>query len=177
MPTMNEIEDLTRDYARARDLLTKAVDSLELAMKAERDKRIAGVKGLVGEAANARNRLAAAIEKSPDLFVRPRTVVVDGVKVGFQKSKGKVVFSLTADKVVAKIRALFSKAKAESLIKVEETPIKKALENLPADELKKIGVKIDGAGDEVYIAPIDGAVQKLVDALLKDAVDKETADE
>lgn len=169
MPTMNEIEDLTRDYARAWGLLALSLDSLEKALAVERDKRITGIKGLAVETAAARERLSAAIEAAPELFVKPRSVVVENVKVGFQKDKGKVVFSLKPEKVIAKIRALFSKAKAESLIAVKESPVKEALEKLPADELKKIGVKIDGAGDRVLIKHVDTDVEKLVARMLKTA--------
>uniref|UniRef100_UPI00248EC44C hypothetical protein n=1 Tax=Thalassobaculum salexigens TaxID=455360 RepID=UPI00248EC44C len=59
----------------------------------------------------------------------------------------------------------------ESLIKVTETPVKSALANLPTADLKRIGVTVTQTGDQVYIAPTDSEIDKLVDALVKEAAE------
>ncbi len=55
------------------------------------------------------------------------------------------------------------------LIATSERPAKEALANLTAAELKKLGISVTDGGDAVFIKPADSAVDKMVDALLKDA--------
>ena len=62
---------------------------------------------------------------------------------------------------------------ADVLIRTKEAPVKEALAQLTAAELKKIGVTIEDAGDTVVIKPVDSEVDKLVDALLKGAASDE----
>ena len=40
--------------------------------------------------AQADANLKAAIEQAPGLFVKPRTIVLHGLKLGYQKGKGKI---------------------------------------------------------------------------------------
>jgi len=47
--------------------------------------------------------------------------------------------------------------------------IKKAACNLDAATLKRLGIEIADAGDEVVIAPVDSALDKLLDRLLEEA--------
>ena len=47
-----------------------------------------------------------------------------------------------------------------------------ALGDLLADELKKLGISVTEGGDAIFIKPVDSAVDKLVDALLKEATEE-----
>ncbi len=58
---------------------------------------------------------------------------------------------------------------ADVLIKLKETPVKDALAQLSAAELKKLGVTVSEAGDQVVVKPVDSEVDKMVDALMKEA--------
>jgi hypothetical protein len=58
---------------------------------------------------------------------------------------------------------------ADALIITKESVSREALKDLPGDKLKRIGVNISGSGDSIIIKPIDGDVDKIVQALLKDA--------
>lgn len=88
------------------------------------------------------------------------------MKVGYQKGKGTISFE-DADSVVARIKKHLPD-QADVLIKLKETPVKDALAQLSAADLKKIGVTVSEAGDQVVIKPVDSEVDKMVDALLKD---------
>ena len=55
------------------------------------------------------------------------------------------------------------------LIKTTEKPIKDGLSALPADKLKKLGVKVTDDTNKIVIKPVDSEVDKIVDALLGDA--------
>jgi hypothetical protein len=70
--------------------------------------------------------------------------------------------------VVARIKKHLPE-QADVLIKLKETPVKDALAQLSAAELKKLGVTVSEAGDQVVVKPVDSEVDKMVDALMKEA--------
>ena len=51
---------------------------------------------------------------------------------------------------------------------VTEKPNKDALADMPAGDLKKLGIELTETGDAVVIKPVDGEVDKICTALLKD---------
>ncbi len=164
MVTLKEIEGLTQKFADARALLADVVASC----KFEREQIVRNyrkrIKDAVDKAKQRQAELRVAIESNPDLFARPRTQIFHGVKVGFRKATGKIEFD-DADQVVKLIRKHFPD-QFDALVKVKETPIKKALENLSAGELKKLGIEVAETGDVVLIKDAAGEVDKLVAALL-----------
>jgi hypothetical protein len=106
-------------------------------------------------------------------------VVLHGVQVGFEKGKGTISFG-DADQVVALIEKKLPDL-ADTLIAVKKAPIKKAVAQLSAAQLKAIGCSITGAEDRVVVRAVDSAVDKLVAALLKSlgdeaALSEESAD-
>jgi hypothetical protein len=99
-------------------------------------------------------------------------ITPDGIRVGFAKQKGKVEWD-DEDQVVKLIDKHFPE-QAETLTKVKRTPVKGALVNLTAAELKKIGCRITESGDVVVIKPQDSEVEKLVDKMLATEVEEES---
>lgn len=55
----------------------------------------------------------------------------------------------------------------------KKKPAKDALKQLGVKDLARLGVTLIDAGDEIVIKPVDGEIDKLVNALLKDATDGE----
>lgn len=166
---MNAIDSISKRasvYSDARQLLTEKVTAFNDGLAALRKDHIPGVKKAVARAAEAEAALRALIEANPDCFTKPKTQVFSGVKVGYQKGKGTISFE-DADSVVARIKKHLPD-QADVLIKQKETPVKDALAQLSAADLKKIGVTVSEAGDQVVIKPVDSEVDKMVDALLKD---------
>jgi hypothetical protein len=145
MSTLAEIERYTKDYADARGRLAATVQDLEDKINAIKRQYLPGLKVQVGIAKAHKAVLKVCLEESGPLFVKPRTIVICGVKVGLQKGKGKIEWGDT-EKVVALIEKYFPD-QAELLIKTTKKPIKKALENLSAAELKKLGEGKDEADD------------------------------
>lgn len=171
-PTLSIIETLTKRYAEARAGLSARVGELQAELDALKRKRLLGIKTALAHAAEAEAALRTAIEAAPHLFVRPKTLVLHGVKIGFRKAPGKLVWD-DADQVVALIKRHLPD-QADVLIVTKETPSKPALAQLPAADLKRLGVRVIETGEEVLVAPTDSEVDKLVDALLKDARDTAT---
>lgn len=160
------VEFHAKQFAAARRILNERVQ----ACKAERDaimrRHLRGIKGAAAACAQYQAELRAAIEAHPDLFVKPRTVTLHGIKVGYQKGKGRIEWADTA-KVVELIRRHLG-PEAAALIKVSETPIREALLTLDLAALKKIGCTVVETGDQIVIKDTADAVDKLVARLLAD---------
>lgn len=162
--SIEEIEVIAKAYAEAYDALRLEVRALEAAVVLLKARRLPKIRQYAAAAANAKAELEAAVDAGRPLFKRPKTRILHGIKVGLQKGKGKISFD-DAAAVIKRIRAKLPR-KAKALIKVTETPVKAALGQLSADELKKIGVTVHDAEDQVVAAPTDSDIDKLVDALL-----------
>lgn len=170
MSTMTDIEARARLFAARRERLAAIVAELTAAIDALKRDRMAELKRAVGAAAEAHEQLRALIEAAPQLFDRPRTVLLHGIKLGYQKGKGSIEFD-SPERLMARIRQHLPE-QAEYLIGCEYFPLKSALAQLPAADLKKIGVSIVGSDDQIVIKPADSGVDKLVEALVKGAVEQ-----
>ena len=127
--------------------------------------------GRLSDAADKRSVLQLQVEQGRHLFVKPRTLVFHGIKVGLQKGKGGIEIR-DPDRTVALIEKHYTQSEAELLLRITKKPNKEALEELTADELKKLAVHVVDAGDQVVIKPADSEVDKVVAALLKGATDE-----
>jgi len=166
MATLGEIERMTQEFSAEREKLSERIRSLEDEINTLKRKRLPLIKASVKTVMEKQDVLKAALEVSKGLFVKPKTMVFHGVKIGFQKAKGKITWP--DDETVVKLIKKHLPEQAELLIKVTEKPIKDALSNLSAADLKKIGVTVEETSDQVVIKSTDGEIDKFVDALLKE---------
>ncbi len=164
---LTQIESATFKYSKARAELGDLVGVLHEQIEALKRTHLSAIKQAVGRASKCHGELKAIIEAHPGAFTQPRTQTFHGIKVGFRKGSGGIAFD-DAAKVVELVEKHFADL-ADTLIKTTKVPIKKALENLDVAQLKKIGCTVSDTGDEVVIKPVDGEVEKAVNALLKDA--------
>ena len=165
--TMDDIAALARAYAQTRDALEETAEEIRAMQRRAVASRLRGLKSRVAETAAARDALHAAIESRPDLFEKPRTVAVDGVKFGYRKLPGKVTIPDEAE-AIKLLRRKFPD-RATALVKTRESLDKGGLANMAAADLAKIGVTVTEAGDEVTIKAAKADIDKLVEALLDDA--------
>lgn len=170
MTNLTEIEKLAGDYARSSKELAAQV--LKFQDQVEKIKRefLEKIRPAAERTAEDRALLSAAIQQNPDLFVKPRTCVLHGIKLGLQKQKGEMEIADEAT-TIRLIRKLFPD-EAEALIQVRESVIKSALNNLPAGDLRRLGVTIGHDTDAVLIKSTVGDVEKFVGKLISDAADK-----
>jgi hypothetical protein len=166
MAELIEIEKLTRGYSDARSSLAATLSDLDQRIEALKRQFLPGIKVQVGIAKERQSLLLAAIEASKALFIKPRTIILHGIKVGFGKGKGKLIID-DQEATIRLIKKHFPE-QAEALIKTKETPRKSGLETLSVAELKSVGVKVEDTGDRIIIAPVDSQVEKLVDKLLEE---------
>ncbi|MBX3654145.1 MAG: hypothetical protein KIS62_12335 [Ramlibacter sp.] len=143
--TMDTISRRADVYAAARALLQERVTALNEGLAA----------------------LHTLVADNPGLFVKPKTQVFAGIKVGFAKGKGAITYD-KPEVLIARIKRLLPE-QADILIDTKEKPNKAALALLSAADLKKLGCTVADTGDQAVVRPVDGAVDKLVAALLKSA--------
>ena len=170
---LTEIEQHARAYADARRVLSERVQALQAEIECVKRRKLAGIKNAVAVCADRHDSLSAAIQAAPELFARPRTKVLSGIRVGFGKQKGRLIIN-DAEKTLNLIRRHLAD-QADMLIKTTEKPLKTALEKLTVAELKRIGVTVLDDGDKIVIKPTDSEVDKLVNALLAEAEQFEAA--
>jgi hypothetical protein len=167
MSTLFDIETSTKKFSDARTNLGDLVQSLNDGIELMKRDYMTKIKKAVVVAAEKKADLHALISESQDLFVKPRTVIFHGIKVGMAKGKGSIEWE--DESVVVKLIKKHFPDEVDKLIKTTEKPIKKNMADLSASDLKKIGVQVEECGDIVYIKATDSEVDKIVNALLKDS--------
>lgn len=169
MTQIKDIDAQAKAFSEARAKVADIVTDLNAGIDALKRDHMPSLKRAITRLAEKHEQLKALIDQNPQLFVKPKTVVMHGVKVGYAKGKGGIAFD-NAEQVVKLIKKHMPD-QAEVLIITKETPAKDALAQLPVADLKKIGCTVVATGDAVVIKPTDSEVDKMVDVLLKGAVE------
>ncbi len=170
---LRTIDLLAEDYRAARTRLADLIAALQDEIEAAKRRRLPEIRATVAQVADARAALEQAVADSPrELWSRPRTRTLHGVRVGWATQKGRLVWDDTADLVQAVRRRLPDRA--DELIRTREEPVRTALARLDPKTLAQLGVRIEGAGDTIIVRDAIGELDRLIDALLGDTL-KETA--
>ncbi|WP_430391106.1 host-nuclease inhibitor Gam family protein [Dyella sp. 20L07] len=165
---MQEIENLAKQFSGARNELAERLQALRDEQETATRRRLQGIKNALARFTAAHAELKDAVESGQSLFQKPKTRILHGIKVGFVKQKGKLDFT-DDDAVVRLIRKHFPE-QFDALVKTTEKPVKASLANLPASDLKRLGVTVSADGEAVVVAPVDGELDKLIKALINDDV-------
>lgn len=165
-----DIEPAAKKFADAHQELSDLVTEANYKIEAIKRAALPNIKRAVSKAANAHGDLKALIEQHSALFDSPRTVVLHGIKLGLQKGKGGIEMD-DVDATIVRIQKLYGD-QANAYLSYEVSVNKKALAQLPVADLKKLGCTVRDTGDEVVIKPVDGDVDKIVRALMKDATEE-----
>ena len=166
MATMAEIEKAAMTFSTARSALSAECSAFQQDLQAVRAAHSSALKDYVAVAKAAHAGLCELIATSPELFKRPRSVVLHGVKLGYQKGKGKLVIENEV-KTIALIEKHFPD-QAEVLVSTKKSVAKEAVSQLSVDELRKVAILVTSTGDVVFAKDTAAEVDKLVAAFLKD---------
>jgi hypothetical protein len=169
-PSLEPIAKATRQFADARRELAAVVDATNRRMRLIYEDNLAQIRKLLARVTDSRTALEALLLASPELFAQPRTVVVHGVKIGLRKGKGAIDWD-DDEQIVRLIKKLFPE-QADVLIRTTERPIKNALAELSAADLKRLGVTVEETGDVPVIQPADSAVDKVVKTFFKTSTEE-----
>lgn len=175
MITLATIEQQTRDYAAVRRAALDQAAQIQGEIDAVRERHAKALRRRVQRTTEAHEALFERIAAAPALFPEgAKSIVVDSIKVGYQKGKPK----LEVKDEAATIRVLQSlmdganAAYAERLATALKTTTKlvdAGLKKLTSEELLEVGVALIPAADSVLVMPQEDDATKAVDALIKAA--------
>ena len=169
--TLLDIDTLAKAYADRRALLADRLTALDRDLAAVKRKHMRELKRHVALTAETALDLHNAIAGSRDLFLKSKTQILHGIKVGLRKGVGGLDWEDDAD-VVAKIERQFKDPdEAARYLIIKKKPSADALEDLDAGTLKKFGIVVVETGEQVVLKAVESNVEKLVKALLKGAMD------
>ena len=167
--TLNELTTLCKNYSKARDALDELSGELRIERQRVVRKRMRGLRTRVADVSAAKDALMQAIKASPEVFERPRSRSVEGIKIGFRKKPGTLNYN--PPRSIRLIREQIPE-QAEALIQIKESIVASAVKNLDAGTLARIGISMTGVDDEPFITVAKSDLDKLVDALLEDLPDE-----
>ncbi len=162
--SMNDIELKAKAFHEARSLLAERVQNLRDEQEAIKRRLLTGIKNSLARFRDAHAQLLELVESHPELFKKPKTRTLHNVRVGWVKQRGKMEIE-DAQRVVELIEKLLPE-QAASLISTKKSPDKKALGELTARELKRLGVSVTEDTEAPFVKPADDGIDKLLDALL-----------
>ena len=180
-PTLTEIRTAAKRLAEAHRASITRASTLETAIAAAitpiYQKHLAGIDAAAEEEAAARAELQAMIDVSPQLFSKPRSLSVDGVKCGYRKQEDSLDWDDEAN-VITRIRALPELVDlAPVLVRTEEALVITALAELDARTKTRIGIRLIPGIDQPFISFGDSDVEKMVKAILADAAKRQGEDD
>ncbi len=162
------------DYAALRDKLAAQVQAMKDEVSTIERASMPDILRTGRKIAALHSELVEFITDHPDCFVKPRTVVVDGLKFGLQKQRGKMTWDSDEglcqriDKLAAE--GALTHEQAVMLVVNQPRPVAAALEQLDGKLLKRLGVTVTADTDAPLIKSVDGDVEKVVAAIVREAV-------
>ena len=166
--SVKELEPLCSAYDVECVELEIKIAQLEADLEIVKQNHLPGLKRQAATLASREADLFSAIENAPDLFLKPKTLIIAGTKIGFANSIGAVEFE-DEDFVVSQVRKLLPE-RFETLVKTKYTPRKDSLRELDEKILGKLGCKVTGAGPVVVVKRVSGDVEKLINKLIEKLV-------
>lgn len=181
MPEITEIRAAAKRLAEAhRESLTRTTalqSMLNEAITPIYEAHLGGIDEAAAEEAEAQAELQQLVDAAPQLFMKPRSFTVDGVKCGYRKSPDSLDWDDEAS-VIARIRALPSLTElAPILISTKEVLNKAALEEIDGNDRRRAAIRLIPGIDEAFISFTDSDVEKMVKGLMSDAVKRQGEDE
>ncbi|WOI47004.1 hypothetical protein [Acidovorax sp. BLS4] len=178
--SLQEIQKRASALSEHRDRLSALFLTLQSNLDTVKNGSLADIKRVARQVAKEHNELVDHIKAHPELFEKPRTYVVDGIKFGMLLSNGSLQWD-DDEKVCDRIRRLvdageITAEQADLLIKTTEKPVASALAQLDAKVLKRLGVSVEGAGDQPLIKSVDSTIEKAVTSVINAAIKEANAE-
>jgi hypothetical protein len=173
MTQLEKLQTTALQLSHHTDELRAELLLLDAELTAAKDAHMLAIRTLTRKVIKSQATLAEGIKAQPELFGKPRTFIVEGIKFGLRKQVGKMDW---ADDVqlVKWVDELFAKgeitpAQHKQVVEVRYAVVAKGLEKLDAKTLKLLGVTVEADSDVVEIKSVDSDTERMVKAIIKDA--------
>lgn len=164
---LNELESAAKEYSSSCRILRNLKECLDNELEKIKLKYTEQFAEASKNAGEAYQMLFTLVSASEELFQDKKSMSISGVKFGYQKKKGKIEID-NEEFTINKLQELFPD-NADMYLSKKISVSKKALDNLAAADLKKIGVNIIQDSSEPFVKLTDDEIQKLLDAIIKEA--------
>lgn len=161
--SMEKIEAAAAHMAECLDELKNTADLLEEQLAEARDKYRHSILASLRSLDEAEKALRTLVQDNKPLFAKPKTRVLNGLRVGWMKGKARMEWD-SDDAVVKRIEALLPDQVA-ALIRHSKKPIRDRIADLPAKMLKRLKVSLIDGADAVVVKSAESDVEKLINAL------------
>lgn len=170
--TLEQIERLAEACSTAESHLNDEMQILDHQLKEVAKSNRKVITAAVRATKKAYADLANAVAESPELFVKPKSKVLHGIKVGYKK--GTDTFEVASEEhTISRIRQQLPELEI-LLVKVEESVIKGGLKQLTDAQLIEIGVLKHIGENKPFCEAEEGDWEKAVRALIESAKDTVT---
>lgn len=163
-PRMVGIEAAAAEFGQIHDALADVITGCDREIAEVRRRHAPVILSHVRELVERRKVLARSIDAARDLFDKPRTRTLHGVRLGVMTQRGEISFD-DEDLVIDRIRALLPE-KAADLVKTNSSVVKTAIRDLDPAMLKRLGVEVRGDVDQTFVKVAKGDAEKAAAALL-----------
>lgn len=161
------IDNVAEEYAEALRDLDHNATIMKAELRKVQQRELPSLKRSAERVAEAREELERSIKAAPGLFKDPKTRTLHGIRIGFKKQKGKVVFA-DEEATIKLMRKELPKDQQELLIRVRENVHKPSVYDLEVKDAKRFGITIEDDNDEVYIKQAVTNLEKLIQGWLDD---------
>jgi hypothetical protein len=174
MTELEKLQSAALKLSHHTDVLRQELVLLEAEVSAAQDAHMLTIRSLTRGVIKRQAELAEGIKAHPELFDKPRTLIVDGIKFGLRKQPGRMSWA-DDEQLLNRLDDLFAKgevspAQYDNVVETKYNIVSKGLEKLDAKTLKRLGVTVEADSDAVEIKSVDSDVEKMVKAVIKDAM-------
>ena len=174
MTTLADIQKRAAALSAYRDKLSALFLTLQSGLDTVKNGALPEIKRVARHVAKEHNELVDVIKAHPELFEKPRSYVVDGIKFGMQAAQGSLEWE-DDEKVCERIASLVEQGvipadQLDMLVAVKKKPVADAVRQLSPDVRRRIGVRLEGDGDQPLIKSVDSAIEKAVTTVINAAI-------
>lgn len=174
------IDALALNYSKKRERVSALANALEDEVRAVYRRHRRALNEALATAEGAQSALRAEVQDHPELFDKPRTWALHGIKLGFQKGRGKIEWEIEDEALIERLRKRLgdSSPAFENCVEYVATIKVDGLRELPTKDLAACGVTVEETADVVVVKAVESVTDKLVKRLLKEGArsEQETGD-
>ena len=148
--TIEAIDQKAAEYKASCELVEKITQKAKDDIRRATKRHLTLLEKAVADKMEHEDELLELIEENASLFKKPKSRTIHEVQLGFRKQKGKLKIA-NEEKTIEKIKQHFKNEYLPTYIKTEEKALKNALEKLPGNLLKRLGVTLEDDTDKPFI--------------------------